>query len=90
MANTSRQFPISGRPLPDGAIWLLETSFLLEAGARSLKTEATYRSGLRLFADWLQYYGREGYTVDDEWPLSPVRLTTATVLGFRNWLLANR
>ena len=90
MASRTKQFPISGRPLPDGSIWLLETSFLLEAGARSLKTETTYRSGLRLFADWLQYYKRDGFTLDDEIPLSPERLTTATVLSFRNWLLANR
>jgi site-specific recombinase XerD len=68
----------------------LETSFLLEAGARSLKTETTYRSGLRLFADWLQHFKRDGYSVDDTLPLSPERLTTATVLSFRNWLLANR
>ena len=86
----TKNFPVSGRPLPDGPIWLMETSFLLEAGARSLKTEATYRSGLRLFADWLQYYKRDGYSVDDVVPLSPERLTTATVLSFRNWLLANR
>lgn len=90
MAHSTKQFPISGRELPEGAIWLMEASYLLEAGARSLKTEATYRSGLRLFADWLQYYKRDGYNLDDEWPLSPERLTTSTVLSFRNWLLANR
>ncbi|UCG23751.1 MAG: tyrosine-type recombinase/integrase [Chloroflexota bacterium] len=90
MANTTKQFPISGRPLPEGPVWLLETSFLLEAGARSLKTETTYRSGLRLFADWLQYFKRDGFSVEDVMPLSPEPLTTATVLSFRNWLLANR
>jgi site-specific recombinase XerD len=68
----------------------MESSFLLEAGARSLKTETTYRSGLRLFADWLQYFKRDGYSVDDVVPLSPERLTTATILSFRTWLLANR
>lgn len=90
MSSPTKQFPISGRPLPQGAVWLLESSFLLEAGARSLKTETTYRSGLRLLADWLQYYKRDGYSLDDEFPLLPERLTTATVLSFRNWLLANR
>jgi site-specific recombinase XerD len=90
MASGSKQFPISKRPLPDGPVWLLETSFLLEAGARSIKTETTYRSGLRLFADWLQHYSRDGYTLDVELPLSPQTLTTATILSFRNWLLANR
>jgi site-specific recombinase XerD len=82
--------PISGRPLPAEPAWLDEASFLLEAGASSAKTETTYRSGLRLFADWLQHFGRDGYGKQDPWPLSPNRLTTATVLSFRNWLLANR
>lgn len=82
--------PISKRPLPHETAWLSETSYLLEAGAQSLKTETTYRSGLRLFADWLQHFGRDGYSSDDSWPLSPERLTTATILNFRNWLLSNR
>lgn len=86
----SKEFPISGRPLPNGPVWLLETSYLLEAGVRSLKTESTYRSGLRLFADWLQHYERDGFSLDDELPLAPASISTATVLAFRNWLLANR
>ncbi|MCA9920744.1 MAG: tyrosine-type recombinase/integrase [Anaerolineales bacterium] len=67
-----------------------EPSFLLEAGSRSIKTETTYRSGLRLFADWLQHFNKEGYSLDETWPLLPDRLTTAVILNFRNWLLANR
>ncbi|MFO7536542.1 MAG: tyrosine-type recombinase/integrase [Chloroflexota bacterium] len=82
--------PISERPLPDGPTWQQELSFLLEAGANSLRTETTYRSGLRLFADWLQHYNRAGYSLDDEWPLLPDGLTTAVILNYRNWLLANR
>jgi site-specific recombinase XerD len=82
--------PISGRPLPSEPAWLHQASFLLEAGSRSLKTETTYRSGLRLFADWVQHVGRDGYTQKDPWPLSPTQLTTATILTYRNWLLANR
>ncbi len=82
--------PISGRPAPDAPSWLYESNFLLEAGARSLKTETTYRSGLRLFADWLQHFGRDGFELDESWPLSPEKLTTPTVINFRNWLLANR
>lgn len=82
--------PISRRPLPEGPTWLNEASYLLEAGNRSLKTETTYRSGLRLFADWLQHYGRAGYNLEEPWPLNPDRLTTAVVLNFRGWLLANR
>jgi site-specific recombinase XerD len=62
----------------------------LEAGTRSLKTETTYRSGLRLFADWVQHFCLDGYDIDENWPLSPQKLSTATILSFRNWLLANR
>jgi len=90
MAEHQSTLPISGREAPQQPAWLLENSFLLEAGAKSLKTESTYRSGLRLFADWLQHYGRDDYSPEDPWPLSPERLTTATLLSFRNWLLANR
>ena len=82
--------PISGREIPAGAAWIHESSFLLETGAKSLKTETTYRSGLRLFADWLQHFKRAGYSVEDLWPLSPENLATSTILNFRNWLLANR
>ena len=67
-----------------------EVSFLREAGAHSLKTEATYRSGLRLFADWLQHFRKAGYSKSDAWPLRPAGLTTDTLLDFRNWLVANR
>ncbi|MGH2538271.1 MAG: tyrosine-type recombinase/integrase [Candidatus Promineifilaceae bacterium] len=90
MARRTHQLPISGRPQPAEPAWLHETSFLLEAGARSLKTEVTYRSGLRLFADWLQSGGRDGFSFEDEWPLAPAGLTTPSLLQFRTWLLANR
>jgi site-specific recombinase XerD len=63
---------------------------LLEAGIRSLKTEKTYRSGLRLFADWLQLYNKNGYSLEQPWPLDPAALDTAVILNFRNWLMANR
>lgn len=82
--------PISQRPIPPAPTWLDESSYLLEAGSRSIKTEATYRSGLRLFADWLQHFEKEGYNTDQPWPLSPDKLSTAVILEFRNWLLANR
>lgn len=82
--------PISQRPLPQAPSWVDEESFLLEAGAGSLKTETTYRSGLRLFADWLQHYGRGDYSKEEPWPLAPDKLTTAVLLNFRNWLLSNR
>jgi integrase len=90
MKQRENLLPISQRPLPDRPAWLYENQFLLEAGARSWKTETTYRSGLRLFADWLQTINRNAYELDEEWPLSPDQLTTAVVLGFRSWLLSNR
>ena len=90
MTMTQHTLPLSERPLPDRPAWLYENQFLLEAGYRSLKTEATYRSGLRLFADWLGHYSKNGYTKEDEWPLVPAALDTAVILDFRAWLLANR
>ena len=82
--------PISERPVPQGPTWSDEEAFLREAGAQSIKTETTYRSGLRLFADWLQHYRRAGYAKTDAWPLKPDGLTTDVILDYRNWLLANR
>jgi site-specific recombinase XerD len=90
MTRRKTLLPISQRPLPDKPAWLYENQFLLEAGSRSWKTETTYRSGLRLFADWLQTTSRNSYGIEDEWPLSPDELTTKLILGFRTWLLSNR
>jgi integrase/recombinase XerD len=90
MAKHNNHLPLSKRPIPAAPAWLHEASFLLEAGTRSLKTETTYRSGLRLFADWLQHYKKAGYTVEDTWPLSPIGLSTAVILTYRSWLLTNR
>ncbi len=89
-ARRQTTLPISERPLPEAPAWLHEASYLLEAGNQSYKTETTYRSGLRMFADWLQHFGRNGYSLEDEWPLSPDKLDTAAILHFRTWLLANR
>ena len=82
--------PISERPMPEGLAWLDEDAFLREAGAQSVKTETTYRSGLSLFADWLQHYRKAGYSKSEPWPLKPDRLSTDLILEYRNWLLANR
>lgn len=91
MTNISRkQLSISKRPTPDAPAWLNQSSYLIEAGVASLRTEKTYLSGLRLFADWLQHFKHAGFTVEDEWPLNPESLTTAVILNFRNWLLANK
>ncbi len=90
MPRTNALLPISERPLPEGPTWFDELPYLQEAGAQSLKTESTYRSGLRLFADWLQHYRKAGYDKEDAWPLVPDALTTDVILDYRNWLLANR
>jgi site-specific recombinase XerD len=90
MRQKEAQLPISERPTPEGPAWIDEDSFLREAGAQSLKTESTYRSGLRLFADWLQHYRKAGYSKNDAWPLRSDGLTTETILDYRNWLLSNR
>ena len=90
MSRSEHLLPLTGRPVPDAPSWLGATSFLVEAGAASLQTEATYRSGLRLLADWLQHFGYDGYAEEDDWPLDPAALSTATILKFRNWLLRNR
>jgi site-specific recombinase XerD len=82
--------PISERPTPDQPSWRSEDRFLIEAGAQSLKTESTYRSGLRLFADWLQHFRKAGYDKKESWPLEPDRLSTDVILEYRGWLLANR
>lgn len=71
MRSKDTRLPISDRPLPDGLTWLDEDAFLREAGAQSLKTESTYRSGLRLFADWLQHYRKAGYSNPTPGPLAP-------------------
>lgn len=88
--STKGTLPISQRPVPDEPAWLDQGPFLREAGAQSLRTEATYRSGLRLFADWLQHYRKSTYRKADPWPLSPDGLSTDLLLDYRNWLLANR
>lgn len=90
MTRRDLKLPISDRPVPDALTWLDEDTFLREAGAQSIKTETTYRSGLRLFADWLQHYRKAGYSKKDAWPLRPDSLTTDVLLDYRNWLLANR
>lgn len=90
MTRKDIRLPISDRPVPEGVTWIDEDSFLREAGSQSVKTETTYRSGLRLFADWLQHYRKAGYNKTDPWPLLPTGLTTEIILDYRNWLLANR
>jgi site-specific recombinase XerD len=90
MASREKRLPISQRKLPLSPAWSRETSYLIEAGAKSLKTETTYRSGLRLFADWLQHFRKSGYAKSDSWPLSPSALSTPVILEYRNWLLSNR
>ena len=89
MATT--KLPLTGRDVPDdNSVWLYEAEFLFKAGENSLKTEMTYRSGLRLFADWLQHFKRGGYSQETPWPLSAAELDNDTVISFRQWLISNR
>lgn len=90
MAKRVQKLTVSGRQIPNAPAWIMQESFLLEAGVSSLKTEITYRSSLRLFADWLQHFNKLKYDVEMEWPLSPEHLDTATILEFRNWLIQNK
>lgn len=90
MSRKETTLPISNRPVPEEPAWSDQDSFLREAGAQSLRTESTYRSGLRLFADWLQHFQKSGYNRKETWPLTPDRLTTDVILDYRNWLVANR
>lgn len=84
------KLPISNRDAPDAPAWFHELTYLQSAGAGSLRTEHTYRSGLRLLADWIQHFGYDGFTLEMPWPLSPAGLTTATIMRFRHWLLGHR
>lgn len=82
--------PISGRRVPaDDFAFLLQDEFMVEMAAKSQRTADTYRSGLRLFADWLAVHS-SGYTVAHEWPLNPIRVSTTDVMGFRTWLMKHR
>lgn len=90
MNRKETKLPISERPTPEGQTWMDDDAFLREAGSQSLKTETTYRSGLRMFADWLQHFRKVGYSKADPWPLLPNGLTTEIILEYRNWLLSNR
>lgn len=89
MARTT-SLPLSNRPMPLTPAWFMQENYLLEVATDSLKTETTYRSALRLFADWIQHFNKERYTLAIEWPLYPDHLTTATILEFRVWLASNR
>lgn len=85
----NKTLPCSGREIPAPPPFVDVDMFLREAGVTSQRTERAYRAGLRAFADWLQQHGRH-HDLKSEWPLSPTPLTTADVLEFRSWLLANR
>ena len=86
--NTSRgrKLPVSGRTIPGVLPWQEMSGFLLNVGGGSARTEKTYTTGLRCFADWLQYGGFDAYTPDKVWPLDPHLLTNEMVIRFSNFL----
>lgn len=81
--------PISGRIVPDDSAFLYEEDFLNEMRVASQATADTYRSGLRLFADWLAVKS-DLFAPASAWPLNPLEIDTGAVLGFRSWLMSNR
>ena len=85
------KLPLTGRSIPkDRPIWLHESEFLFRSGENSLKTEQTYRSGLRMFADWIQHFKKAGYSIEDDWPISVAQVDNELLIQHRQWLLANR
>ncbi len=85
------KLPLTGRSIPkDRPIWLHESEFLFRSGENSLKTEQTYRSGLRMFADWIQHFKKAGYSLEDDWPISVAQVDNELLIQHRQWLLANR
>lgn len=88
--STSHQLPFSQRELPAAWPWLGTQEFLGSIGDRSLKTESTYLSALRSFADWLQHGRRGGYDLAQSWPLDPAGLTSELVLKFNEVLRAEK
>jgi integrase len=90
MSRANHELPISKRPTPEAVPWHEADDFLREAGSASAETEKTYRTSLRLLADWVQHFGRDGYSLKDRWPLDPAALNTDSIIRFNGWLIANR
>lgn len=90
MSRVNHELPISKRPTPEADPWQEANDFLREAGSASAQTEKTYRTALRLLADWVQHFGRDDYTLKDRWPLNPAALSTDSIIRFNGWLVANR
>ena len=66
--------------------WLYADDFLRRVGSESENTEKTYERALRLFADWVQAGGHDGYSSEQQRPLNPNRLTTATLKKYHDEL----
>jgi site-specific recombinase XerD len=82
--------PISGRVVPaESTAFLYQEEFLNEMRVASEATADTYRSGLRLFADWLAVKS-DLFSLASAWPLNPATVDTTAVMGFRAWLMSNR
>lgn len=84
------QLSISGRSCPAASPFMGADEFLRDVAATNRKTAGTYRSGLRLFADWLQHFELGMYTPLATWPLPAAGLTTELVISFRNWVHTHR
>lgn len=69
--------------------WVEADQFLVTVGRDRPQTEKTYRTALRVFADWAQQHRRDGFSLQQGWPLDPASLTTETITRFHGWLRSN-
>lgn len=83
------EFTVSKRPLSDDMPWLNTETYLNSADGTNRNSRAVYLSGLRLFAEWVQANGRDGYD-GQERPLDPADLAPGTVELCLAWLEGNR
>ena len=82
---TGRPLPFSGRKAPIPPIEPLSGVFEFAEAHSSWQTQKTYKSCLRVFADWLQTHSGV-YSQANSWPLNPKLLTVEMVLAFRKSL----
>ncbi len=84
-----REFSVAKRLSHDETPWLHADSYLNSVDGTNENSRAVYLSGLRLFAEWVQANGRDGYDGQKR-PLDPADLTPETVELYLAWLEENR
>ncbi len=63
------KLPITGRLLPSAQPFPFVGEWLAEQASYNEKTAKTYITGIRAFADWLQYTGVGIYSMNMPWPM---------------------